>query len=79
MSCYNRYSASSALLVWDENTSVDRVKFDRHSTSAIICLHYAMYSHVPWLMYNFIIRMLLLQALYFGINYFLLFGVVIFC
>ena len=56
MSCYNRYSASSALLVWDENTSVDRVKFDRHSTSAIICLHYAMYSHVPWLMYNFIIH-----------------------
>ena len=35
--------------------SMNNLWFDKHSTSAIICLHFAMYSHVPWLMYSFII------------------------
>ena len=27
MRCHNRYSATSVLLIWDENTSMDRVKY----------------------------------------------------
>ena len=65
-------------LTRDVHYSMNNLWFDKHSTSATICLHYAMYSLVPWLMYSFIIHMLLLKALYLGVS-FLLFGVVIFC
>ena len=51
-------------LTRDVHYSMNNLWFDKHSTSATICLHYAMYSLVPWLMYSFIIHMLLLKALY---------------